>query len=148
MNMWTLGPAYIVNPRTDVLAGNHLARKLFERFEYPDNVLRMVFLDPAAPRIWANWDAFARYFVGGVRRMVGPVVDDDPGITAMLTELSDANPVFAQLWARHEISVPGHNVKRFKDDDLGEISLDFELLTAIDTPHQHLVLHRTLPPFA
>ena len=134
------------NRRTDVLAANRLAQQLFERFEHPDNVLHMVFLDPAAPRIWANWDTFARYFVGGVRRMMGPVVDDDPEIAAMLTELSSANPTFAQLWARHEISIPGSVVKRFNDDVLGEISLDFELLTAIDIPDQHLILHRRLQP--
>jgi hypothetical protein len=31
----------------------------------------------------------------------------------------------------------------FRHGDLGEIRLDFELLIAIDTPNQFLVLHRT-----
>lgn len=144
MRAWTLGPAYIVNHRTDVVAANPLAQQLFARFEHSDNVLRMIFLDPAAPRIWANWDTFARYLVGGVRRLIGPVAGDDPEITTMLADLSAASPAFAEFWAKHEISVPGAIFKRYNDDDRGEISLDFELLTAIDTPHQHLVLHRTL----
>jgi hypothetical protein len=33
--------------------------------------------------------------------------------------------------------------KKFHHEDLGEIRLDFELLTTIDTPNQFLVLHRT-----
>jgi hypothetical protein len=33
--------------------------------------------------------------------------------------------------------------KTIRYEDLGEIKLDFELLTAIDTPNQFLVLHRT-----
>jgi hypothetical protein len=48
MRSWTLGPAYIVNHRSDVLAKNQLAREIFERFEISDNILRMLFLDPAA----------------------------------------------------------------------------------------------------
>ncbi|MBY8857543.1 helix-turn-helix transcriptional regulator [Nocardia sp. CA2R105] len=142
MRSWEPGPAYIVNHRSDVLAANRSARELFERFEISDNILRMLFLDPAAPRIWADRDAFARFFVGGIRRMIGPAPQDDPVTTALLADVSARNPAFAELWNRHEIGVPERKQKWIHHEELGEIRLDFELLAALDTPHQYLVLHR------
>jgi transcriptional regulator with XRE-family HTH domain len=50
MRSWTFGPAYIVNYRSDVLAANQPAQEIFEHFEISDNILRMLFLDPAAQK--------------------------------------------------------------------------------------------------
>ena len=41
------------------------------------------------------------------------------------------------------MDVHEHKEKRIRHEDIGEIRLDFELLTAIDTPNQFLVVHRT-----
>jgi transcriptional regulator with XRE-family HTH domain len=143
MRSWALGPAYIVNHRIDVLAKNQLAQEIFEHFEISDNILRMLFLDPAAQERWADWDAFARFVVGTVRRTVGPVIDDDPVSTTLISDVSAKSHTCALLWDSHEIDVRDQKEKKIRDEDLGEIRLDFELLTAIDTPNQFLVLHRT-----
>jgi MmyB-like transcription regulator ligand binding domain len=140
---WALGPAYIVNHRSDVLARNQLAQAMFEPFAISDNILRMLFLDPGAQQIWANWEAFARFFVGTVRRTIGPLIDDDPATTTLVSEVSAKSHAFAVLWDSYEMDVHHHKEKKFRHEDLGEIRLDFELLTAIDTPNQFLVLHRT-----
>jgi transcriptional regulator with XRE-family HTH domain len=143
MRSWALGPAYIVNHRSDVLAKNQLAQEIFEHSEISDNILRMLFLDPAAQERWADWDAFARFVVGTVRRTVGPVIDDDPVTMALISDVSAKSHTFALLWDSHEIDVRDQKEKKIRDEDLGEVRLDFELLTAIDTPNQFLVLHRT-----
>jgi hypothetical protein len=143
MRSWTLGPAYIVNHRSDVLASNQLAREIFERFEISDNILRMLFLDPGAQKAWADWDAFARFVVGTVRRTIGPVIEADPATTALISDMSAKSHVFAVLWDSHEIDVDQHKEKKIRHEDLGEIKLNFELLTAIDTPNQFLVLQET-----
>jgi transcriptional regulator with XRE-family HTH domain len=143
MRSWAFGPAYIVNHRSDVLAKNQLAQDIFEHFEISDNILRMLFLDPAAQQRWADWDAFARFVVGTVRRTIGPVIDDDPATTTLISELSAKSQAFTLLWDSHEIDVQNHKEKTIRDEDVGEIRLDFELLTAMDTPNQFLVLHRT-----
>ena len=143
MESWALGPAYIVNHRSDVLARNQLAQAMFERFAISDNILRMLFLEPGAQHTWTNWEAFARFFVGTVRRTIGPVIDDDPATTALISEVSGKSHEFARLWDSYEMDVHHYKEKRFRHEDLGEIRLDFELLTAIDSPNQFLVLHRT-----
>ena len=143
MRSWALGPAYIVNHRSDVLAKNQLVQEIFEHFEISDNILRMLFLDPAAQERWADWDAFARFVVGTVRRTIGPVIDDDPVTVELISALSAKSHAFALLWDSHEIDVHDQKEKTIRYEDLGELRLDFELLTAMDTPNQFLVLHRT-----
>jgi transcriptional regulator with XRE-family HTH domain len=142
MRSWA-GPAYIVNHRSDVMARNRLAQAMFEPFAISDNILRMLFLDPSAQQIWTNWEAFARFFVGTVRRTIGPLIDDDPASTTLISEVSAKSRAFAVLWESYEMDVHHHKEKKFHHEDLGEIRLDFELLTTIDTPNQFLVLHRT-----
>jgi hypothetical protein len=61
----------------------------------------------------------------------------------LISELSAKSQAFALLWDSHEIDVQNHKEKTIRDEDVGEIRLDFELLTAMDTPNQFLVLHRT-----
>jgi hypothetical protein len=61
---------------------------IFEHFEISGNILRMLFLDPAAQERWADWDAFARFVVGTVRRTVGPGIDDDPVTMALISDVS------------------------------------------------------------
>jgi hypothetical protein len=39
--------------------------------------------------------------------------------------------------------VHDYREKTIRHSDLGEIRLDFEFLTSMDTPNQFLVLHRT-----
>lgn len=142
MQSWTLGPAYLVNHRSDVLAANRAAHQLFEHFEISDNILRMLFLDPAAPRLWADWNTLARHLVSGIRRMIGPTTDIDSATTLLITDLTHRSPEFAALWNSHEMSVYEHKEKNFHHEDLGEIKLAFELLTTIDARNQYLVLHR------
>lgn len=143
MRSWTLGPAYIVNHRTDVLARNGPAQDIAEQFEISDNILRMLFLDPAARQIWLNWEVFARFFVGGIRRMIGPLIDDDPSAAALIAEVRAKSDAFALLWDSHQIEANEHMEKKIRGADQEELKLDFELLMAVDDPSQFVVLHRT-----
>lgn len=142
MQSWMFGPAYIVNHRSDILAANDFARGIFDQFDFADNILRMLFLDPSAKQRWVDWEAFATFFVGGIRRNIGPALDTEPATAALIAEVSDKSPIFTEMWGRQSMAVPARKAKTFRHHDLGELKLEFELLTAIDTPHQVLVVHR------
>lgn len=142
MQSWESGPAYIVNHRSDILALNESAREIFDQFEVSDNILRMLFLDPAAKQLWADWDAFATFFVGGIRRIMGGAIDDDPATVALIADVSAKSAAFAAMWERQAMNVPDRKAKTFRSQNLGEVRLDFELLKAFDTPNQVLVVHR------
>jgi hypothetical protein len=56
--------------------GESSAQENFEHFKITDNILRMLFLDPATPKTRVDWEAFARLFVGSIRGAIGAVIDD------------------------------------------------------------------------
>ena len=112
MQSWESGPAYIVNHRSDILALNQSAREIFDRFEVSDNILRMLFLDPAAKQLWADWDAFATFFVGGIRRIMGGAIDDDPATVALIADVSAKSAAFAAMWERQAMNVPDRKPRR------------------------------------
>jgi len=106
----------------------------------------MLFLDPAAKQLWADWDAFATFFVGGIRRIMGGAIDNDPATVALIADVSAKSAAFAAMWERQAMNVPDRKAKTFRSHNLGEVRLDFELLKAFDTPNQVLVVHRIPEP--
>ena len=63
-----------------------------------------------------------------------------PATAALIAEVSAGSPAFTEMWERQAIEVPDRKAKTFRHDDLGDLKLDFELLTAIDSPNQVLVV--------
>lgn len=87
MQAWTLGPAYIVNRRCDVLAENPQASELFSQFTITGNILRLLFLDPEAKTLWVSWESYAKTAIATVHRTAGIDIDQ-PDITEIVLELS------------------------------------------------------------
>jgi MmyB-like transcription regulator ligand binding domain len=65
---------------------------------------------------------------------IGPATDD-PATTTLISDVCAKSHAFAVLWDSHGIDVHEHKEKKIHDEDLGEIRLDLELLTAFDTPN-------------
>jgi transcriptional regulator with XRE-family HTH domain len=143
MNAWPFGPAYIINERSDIVAQNHLTRVLFDQFEVTDNVLRMLFLDPAARTSWVDWETYAQAIVGGLRGKLGLDVDR-PAMAGLLDELISGSDDFARMWSSQHIDTPRVKHKSFSHRDLGRLEFDYELISAMSNPRQRLLLHRTI----
>jgi transcriptional regulator with XRE-family HTH domain len=141
MQSWTLGPAYIVNRRCDVLAENVQASLLFSQFKITGNILRLLFLDPGAKTSWVNWESYARSVVATVRRITGADIDQ-PDVAEIIHELSSKSSDFARMWKSHDIGVSDGQVKRLKHQDFGELVFNYELLSAASAPGQFLVVHK------
>lgn len=142
MQAWTLGPAYIVNRRCDVLAENRQAQLLFGQFKITGNILRLLFLDPEAKTSWVNWESYAKTAVATIRRIMGVDIDQ-PDMAEIIHELSDGSSDFVRMWRNHDVAVSEAKVKRLRHRDLGELEFDYELLSARSTPGQFLVVHRS-----
>ena len=59
MRGWSHIPAFVTGRRLDVLARNALGSVLHDGLEYADNLLRLVFLDPAAREFYPDWEHVA-----------------------------------------------------------------------------------------
>jgi transcriptional regulator with XRE-family HTH domain len=69
-------PACVLRPALDVLVANPQAVALYSGFARLDYVLRMVFVDPAAPDFYLDWERPARGAVSNFRAASAPYQDD------------------------------------------------------------------------
>jgi transcriptional regulator with XRE-family HTH domain len=99
------GPAYILDRCWNVLARNKAVLHLFDG--WPDsaenpNLLRYIFLDPAARQLVVDWERRASRVVAEFRADVGSMADQ-PDVQALLQELQQSSPVFAHWWTRQAV---------------------------------------------
>jgi transcriptional regulator with XRE-family HTH domain len=133
-------PAFVLGPRMDVLAHNELCAAIHP---LPDNIVRHVFLDPAAREIYPEWDEVAAESVAALRATVR-TTEDDPGLIALVGELSLKSPEFRGLWARHEVRAKAGGQKRMHTPE-GVLEVAWETLAVAGSPGQQVVAYFVQP---
>jgi transcriptional regulator with XRE-family HTH domain len=140
-------PAFVLGRRMDVLAWNRMASALLSGFadapREQRNMLRHVFLDPAARDLYPEWDVVAEETVAYLRLATG-VDTDDPEMAALVGELTLNSDEFAQLWTRHDVREKTHGTKRIAHPLVGEMALEYETLRLPD-PDQVLAVYTAEP---
>jgi transcriptional regulator with XRE-family HTH domain/uncharacterized protein YdcH (DUF465 family) len=136
-------PAYLVNPRTDVLAFNPAADQVI--------VIPQPGADGAglggalvtapgragAPRDATARSTLARFRAAHARRY------EDPGFRELIASLLATSPRFRELWRRHEVLDAQHGTKVVEHPELGRLTLHH--LQSIPTGHPELRLTQFLP---
>lgn len=139
----TTTPAVVMGRRMDVIAWNPLAAALVTDFgavpEKHRNYVRILFTDPAMRTLYADWKGVARTAVAQLR-MEAAKYPDDPRLTALVGELCVQDENFRQWWAAHHVSTLGVGTKVLHHPVAGELSLDWDTLTASTDPDQQLVV--------
>lgn len=122
-------PAYILDRNWNVLACNQAMLYLFkgwpERDEQP-NLMRYIFLDPAARELVVNWEERASRVVAEFRADAG-LHTDEPGLKALLSDLLTNSRVFAHWWNRHTVVDREGGLRDFRHD--AETILTYQQLT-------------------
>ncbi|WP_020015535.1 helix-turn-helix domain-containing protein [Promicromonospora sukumoe] len=88
-------------------------------------------------------DAFERRMVADLRR-ARDRYPDDRAVAELVSGLRDANPRFDDLWSRYETVPAGRSRKTVVHPELGEITLDCDILT-IECADLHIVLNWAEP---
>ncbi|HEU0229482.1 MAG TPA: helix-turn-helix transcriptional regulator [Burkholderiaceae bacterium] len=114
-------PAYILDRCWNVLARNDALLALFDG--WPDrsdrpNLLRYIFLDPAARSLIVDWDQRARRVVAEFRADAGPHADD-PGVREVLDELQAGSREFAHWWTRQTVVEREGGLREFNNPARG-----------------------------
>ncbi|WP_405686453.1 helix-turn-helix domain-containing protein [Streptomyces sp. NBC_01387] len=139
----TATPAVVMGRRMDIIAWNSLAAALVTDFgripENHRNYVRIVFADPAMRTLYADWETVARTCVAQLR-MEAARYPDDPRLTALVGELSVQDAHFRQWWAAHHVASRTVGTKLLHHPVAGELSLDWDTLTASTDPEQQLVV--------
>ncbi|MEU8675455.1 helix-turn-helix transcriptional regulator [Streptomyces sp. NPDC048560] len=139
----TTTPAVVLGRRMDVIAWNQLAAALVTDFsripEKQRNYLRILFTDPVMRTLYADWEKVARTAVAQFR-MEAAKYPDDPRLTALVGELSVQDGHYREWWAAHQVAALAIGSKVLNHPVVGELSLDWDTLTASTDPGQQLVI--------
>ena len=124
-------PAYVRNARLDILAANRLAAALFAPIltgpAQPANNARFLFLDPAAPAFYPEWERQAQDVVAMLRTEAGQS-PHDKALSNLIGELSTRSEHFRTWWAAHNVRFHRTGTKRFHHPVVGDLTLTFEAL--------------------
>lgn len=119
-------PAYILDRKWNVLACNEPLLRLFGGWPGQTgqaNLLRYIFEDPAARQLVVDWDSRARRVVAEFRADVAPYADE-PGLRALVEELSESSPVFNRCWTGQTVVEREGGRRAFRHPDLGVVQYE------------------------
>ncbi len=140
-------PAYILNRSNDVVGANPAGLALLAGIDqWPAerrNTTRYLFLDPAARTVFVGWRDVAQDSAADLRATFGDN-PQDPGLTALVDELTTKSEEFPAMWARHEVQPKSTGVKRFDHPAVGRMDLDYEVL-AVRGADQRIVIYQAEP---
>ena len=141
-------PAYVWGRRSDVLAWNRTASAVFgdwaARAPEERNWARITFLDPAARRLFADWESKASDVVGHLRLDAGQHADD-PLLAELIGELSMKSEDFRTMWAAHDVKRKSHGSMRLMHPLVGELTLRYETFTLPGDEEQSLAIYHAEP---
>jgi transcriptional regulator with XRE-family HTH domain len=137
-------PAFVEGRYLDVLVANRLATAISPRLVVGRNRLQDVFLDPAERALFPHWEQAAAGLVAGFRQSVGTDTDD-PRFVELVGELTIASPLFAQLWARHDVARRAGARMLFDHPQVGELLVDREKLGVTGADGMMLVIYHAEP---
>ena len=132
IDTWPNQAAWIEGRLTEVLAANPLARALSPLLAPGTNLMRSVFLDPAARELYTRWDEMLVATVARLRTLIGPDIDD-PALAQLVGELSVRSGEFRALWGAAELPTEGDTITRLTHPQVGALELETERL-AIGSP--------------
>jgi hypothetical protein len=141
----TMSSAFVRNGRTDVIAGNPLARALYAPMfgsatvdqRGRPNIARYIFLDPGARDFFVDWDAAGDATAAMLRAEAGRE-PRDRALRELIGELSTLSPEFRGVWAAHDVLIHHDGIKRLRHPEVGHLELTFQ---SLDLPLSGRAVH-------
>jgi hypothetical protein len=133
----TDAPAWVRNGRHDIVAMNRLARAVYAPVladpRRPANTTRFVYLDPAAPEFFVDWERIANDAASMLRLEAGRT-PHDPELIRLIGELSTQSEIFRLRWASHDVQFHRSGRKRLRHPVVGQLDLSFESMELPSEP--------------
>jgi len=135
-------PAYVLDRAWNVLVHNASMSELFDDWPVRDpqpNLLRYIFLDPAARQLVVDWDQRARRVVAEFRADAGAHLDE-PDVLTLLDELNRDSDVFAHWWTRHAVVEREGGLREFQHPRHGRLAYQQTTFRLATHPDLKLVM--------
>lgn len=142
-------PAYVTNPRLDIVGYNQAMNRVFPGTDatsaYERNILRSMFTNPLQ-RIWLrDWEKEARGMLALFRASSDHYVKE-PWFKAIVAELQQTSAEFRAWWPQHDIQSVYTGHKELKHPQLGWLSLQSSMFQATDAPDLRMVVFTAANP--
>lgn len=141
MDTFDSTPAFVLNRTLDIVACNPLSVALFSPFTSADNLVRMVFTDPAGTSFYADWRRAAQATVATLRLAVGHD-SNDARLARLVDEVAAVSPEFRQLWDEGEVRGKTMDAKKFVHPEVGALTLTFHAFDVREQPGLQMVIYR------
>ncbi len=109
-------PAYLLDRSWTARAWNPAAARLFTGWldgDHDRNLMRFIFLSPAAPRLIADWDERARRVTAEFRADFSRRLRDSV-LQALIDDITARSPAFRQLWREQAVLAREGGERRFQ----------------------------------
>ena len=124
-------PAVIHGPHLEVLGINAGGKALIDDFDGmpPEerNMARWMFLNPRAKIVYLDWDQIAPQMVAILRAAAISGVRNE-ALSKVVGDLTVASPDFARMWTDYRLFEHTFGVKRFFNETVGELKVNYETL--------------------
>lgn len=140
-------PAYGLDRLWNACCWNPAAARLFGGWletEGARNLLRFVFLDPAARALIPQWDERARRLLGEFRADYSRGLND-PRMRALVDSLRRESTVFAQAWTAQAVLEREGGFRHFTHPEDGPLRFQQHTFSPADRPDYKLVVLTPLP---
>ncbi|MGW2813564.1 helix-turn-helix transcriptional regulator [Streptomyces sp. NPDC001415] len=141
-------PAFILGRRTDVLAGNRLAREVLTDFDALPaprrNLARYYLLDPEARERVGDWERIAAETVAILRLEAGRHPHDRQ-LADLVGELTIKSREFTGWWNDHRVLRRTHGAKRYHHPLVGDLHFSYESFQVPGDSEQTLCVYNVEP---
>jgi transcriptional regulator with XRE-family HTH domain len=136
-------PAEVITPRWDVIYWNDMVRRCFRDYARmaPEqrNLVRILMTSPEYQEHPAEFEAMARRITAKLRVDYSQAAGD-PSFDALIEEMSEASPMFRELWRSPEIRTRSEGVHLLRHPQLGGITFEHTSYVVEGVPSLRVVI--------
>ncbi|WP_328320145.1 helix-turn-helix transcriptional regulator [Kribbella sp. NBC_00382] len=143
-----LTPAFVIGPRTEIVAWNALGAAMITDFgKIPDQqryYIRLLITDPAMRELYADWEGVTRLAIAQLRMHNA----DNPGdakLAELVGELSIQDTQFRRWWAAQEVATRDTGTKHLRHPVVGDLHLDWNAVTWAADPDLQIIVWTAEP---
>jgi len=141
-------PAYVLGPWFDFLAWNRAESLLYptiDRLQPPErNLLWVVFAEPSARALIADWDEQARRLLAEFRALTAHV-REEPAVIELVERLHDRSTTFAEWWSEQDVAGFQTRLRRYHHPNAGELVFEYQQLTPSEWPGLRVAVQLPVP---
>jgi transcriptional regulator with XRE-family HTH domain len=141
-------PAYVLGPRWELVSWNAAEERLYPALhdlaDDERNLLWVMFCEPSARRLIADWEDRARSTLAEFRAGT-TLLFDDPLVISLVDRIAAASPEFAEWWPQHDVAGFQTRLRRYNHPRAGRLTFEYQQMIPSEWPHLRVICQLPLP---